>query len=221
MINEYHIYGRKMCIWKDPLYLNSDFCLLRNSSYLYGFDENCLIHLLQIKRLALKRGLSETDKWLPSELHDCASAKCFQAFFFFFLFISVCCKNRISKHHLCLWNCMGGELQAWNSPEQRLPEGVMWLAQGYLQIQKHPGVRAWILDLKFTFKSFVTAATLKGLKLNFKHLHSVLVEMYLGLFFTYFFPSLFFFFLSLDYYHRCYPLSEHLHGYPLQTFSLS
>lgn len=83
MINEYHIYGRKMCIWKDPLYLNSDFCLLRNSSYLYEFDKNCLIHLLQIKRLALKRGLSETDKWLPSELHDCASAKCFQAFFFY------------------------------------------------------------------------------------------------------------------------------------------
>jgi len=74
------------------------------------------------------------------------------------------------------------------------------------------------------FKSFVTAAVLKGLKLNLKCLHSMLIEIYfgwfsVGVFFTYF--LLFSLFLSLDYYHRCYPLSVHLHGYPLQTFSIS
>lgn len=35
------------------------------------------------------------------------------------------------------------------------------------------------------FKSSVTAAVLKDLKLSFKHTRSVLVEIYLGLFFTF------------------------------------
>lgn len=49
---------------------------------------------------------------------------------------------------------------------------------------------------------------------------SVPIGIYCGLFFVGVgFTSLFF--LSLDYYHRRYPLSMHLHGYPLQTFSIS
>lgn len=54
--------------------------------------------------------------------------------------------------------------------------------------------------------------------------HSMLIEIYCGLFGVVGFFHLFFFFslfLSLDYYHRCYPVSVHLYGYPLQTFSIS
>lgn len=59
MINKYRIYLRKTCILKDSLYMNLGFCFLRNSSYLYTFDKYCLTNLLQMKRLALKRGLAK------------------------------------------------------------------------------------------------------------------------------------------------------------------
>lgn len=52
----------------------------------------------------------------------------------------------------------------------------------------------------------------------------MLIEIYCGLFGGVGFFHLFFFFsllFSLDYYHRCYPVSVHLYGYPLQTFSIS
>lgn len=86
---------------------------------------------------------------------------------------------------------------------------------------KTPRCESLIPGLKMHVQIFCNCSSIKRFEVKPQAL--MLMEIYCVLFSErVFFIYWFFFslFLSLDYYHRCYPLSVHLHGYPLQTFSI-
>lgn len=151
------------------------------------------------------------------QLHDCASVKWFQAFFFFSPTLFVVRIEYLNITSACetAWvvNCKS------EIPQNRDCQKGYVTCPGLSTDLKTPRCESLIPGLKMHVQNFFNCSSIKTFRVKphgNRNLLSCLVRGFFSLTVSFF--SLF---LSLDCHHRCYPLSVHLHGYPLQTFSIS
>lgn len=164
--------------------------------------------------------LSETDKPLSSQLHDCARAQCFRAFFFPALFVVRIEYLNITSACETAWvvNCES------EIPQNRDRQKGYVTCPGLSTDLKTPRCESLNPGLEIHIQIFCNCSSIKRFKVKPQAPtqyadRNVFWVVWCWGFFHLLFPFLSF--LSLDDYHRCYPLSVHLHGYPLQTFSIS